>query len=129
MKILIVEDQASDIFVPHLLAVQLGFKVDLAFDGKQALHIAAKNPADLIILDWNMPIMSGADFLYEIEYGQTEQGLSKQNVILHTGEPLRFEDFAKVTKFNILDIWKKPMQPLDILKRIKIIQETKGKSL
>ena len=41
----------------------LGFAVEEAADGQEALvHCEEKMP-DVILLDWNMPVMSGIDFI------------------------------------------------------------------
>ena len=37
-----------------------------AADGKEALHVLINNPVDLIFLDWNIPNLSGIDFLKKV---------------------------------------------------------------
>jgi two-component system chemotaxis response regulator CheY len=37
-----------------------------AEDGNKALHLLNENNVDLILLDWNMPNLSGIDFLKQI---------------------------------------------------------------
>ena len=37
-----------------------------AGDGKQALHVLGTNQVDLVLLDWNMPNLTGIDFLRKI---------------------------------------------------------------
>ena len=46
----------------------LGFTCLKAQDGKDALEVFEKNKEDIsvILLDWNMPIMNGYDFLLEL---------------------------------------------------------------
>lgn len=42
----------------------LGFEVDEAADGQEALwNLFKKGAADLVILDWNMPVVDGLEFL------------------------------------------------------------------
>ena len=38
-----------------------------AEDGKRAIQILSENKVDLILLDWNMPNLSGIDFLKQIK--------------------------------------------------------------
>jgi len=38
-----------------------------AEDGKQALESIKRNPVDLILTDYRMPVMDGLDLLYEIK--------------------------------------------------------------
>jgi two-component system chemotaxis response regulator CheY len=42
---------------------ELGFAVEEAADGAQALAACARSVPDCILLDWNMPQMNGIDFL------------------------------------------------------------------
>lgn len=43
----------------------LGFKVVAAADGVEALECCRVEVPDLILLDWNMPVMDGMEFLAE----------------------------------------------------------------
>ena len=46
----------------HILET-LEFTVDEAEDGREALTRCEQNMPDVILLDWNMPVMSGMEFL------------------------------------------------------------------
>jgi two-component system, chemotaxis family, chemotaxis protein CheY len=60
---LIVDDSKVIRKVARHILETLQFEVEEASDGSEALqHCAAKKP-DVILLDWNMPVMSGMDFL------------------------------------------------------------------
>jgi len=66
MKILVADDsRAMRMIVTRTLrqAGYSGHQVIEAENGKQALDIAAKGGIDLILSDWNMPEMTGIDFL------------------------------------------------------------------
>jgi two-component system chemotaxis response regulator CheY len=55
---------------PHLET--LNFSVDEAEDGREALsRIDAKMP-DVVLLDWNMPVMSGMEFLRNLRQQDLE---------------------------------------------------------
>jgi CheY-like chemotaxis protein len=58
-RLLVAED---DLDIARLVQFQLqfsGYEVTLAPDGSEALKIARKEPPDLILVDWMMPIMDG----------------------------------------------------------------------
>lgn len=55
-----------------------------ALNGKEALEVLAANPdCDLIILDINMPVMSGLEFLYHCKH---QPALSRIPVIISSTE-------------------------------------------
>ena len=43
-----------------------GYTVDEAEDGEDLLELCAKNMPDLIISDWQLPLIDGSDVLYKI---------------------------------------------------------------
>ena len=60
---LIVDDSKIVRKVIKRIIEPLGFAILEAEHGEEALVIAKSHALDLIMLDWNMPIMSGLDFL------------------------------------------------------------------
>jgi DNA-binding response OmpR family regulator len=64
-SILVVDD---DLELARLLAFALrlrGYMVRVAANGMEALSLIGQWSFDAIVLDWNMPIMNGEDFLKE----------------------------------------------------------------
>lgn len=60
---LVVDDSAVVRKVARHILEALGYIVDEAADGEQALHQCAQAMPDIIVLDENMPAMGGIDFL------------------------------------------------------------------
>lgn len=60
---LIVDDSRIIRKVARRIVEGLGFEVDEAGDGVEALTYCASVMPEIILLDWNMPVMSGMDFL------------------------------------------------------------------
>jgi two-component system chemotaxis response regulator CheY len=49
------------------LLKELGFEVTEAADGKQALdQLNPSQPPDLALVDWNMPVMNGLEFVQAV---------------------------------------------------------------
>jgi CheY-like chemotaxis protein len=65
-KILIVEDNPSNRKLISSQLSALGYKADLASNGKEALEMTAANEYSLVITDCNMPIMDGYELTTEI---------------------------------------------------------------
>ncbi|HEX4693907.1 response regulator [Sphingomonas sp.] len=64
MKTCLVVDDSKVIrkVARHILET-LDFEVSEAADGREALDSCKSSVPDVILLDWNMPVMSGMDFL------------------------------------------------------------------
>ncbi|HYZ48222.1 MAG TPA: response regulator [Sphingomonas sp.] len=64
MKTCLVVDDSKVIrkVARHILET-LDFQVSEAGDGKDALEHCEASPPDVVLLDWNMPVMTGMEFL------------------------------------------------------------------
>ncbi|AJP71971.1 response regulator [Sphingomonas hengshuiensis] len=60
---LVVDDSKVIRKVARHILETLDFVVREAGDGREALDSCLASPPDVILLDWNMPVMSGLDFL------------------------------------------------------------------
>ncbi len=68
-NVLLVDDSATMRKIVKRKIIEVGFVVDDFFeaeDGKQALEVVFNNSIDLILLDWNMPIMNGLEFIQSL---------------------------------------------------------------
>src|SRR6185295_20417289 len=61
--ILVVEDEHTLNEAYQMILRKSGYNVRVAFDGKEALEVAAEEEPALILLDLRMPRMDGLDFL------------------------------------------------------------------
>ena len=60
---LIVDDSRIIRKVARRIVEGLGFEVDEAADGSEALAYCSATLPELVLLDWNMPVMDGLTFL------------------------------------------------------------------
>src|SRR5579872_3503113 len=82
-KILIVDDESD---VRRLYAIglnQRGFEVKLAANGAEAVERIANEKPDIILLDWVMPLMDGAEVLNKVS-DQSGHGIP---IIVISGHP------------------------------------------
>ncbi len=63
---LIVDDSKVIRMVARKILQELSFETLEAADGKDALDSCKAKMPDAVLLDWNMPIMSGIDFLRQL---------------------------------------------------------------
>ncbi len=67
MTVLVVDDFSTMRRINKNILKELGFKNILeADDGTTALEVLKSNKVDLIISDWNMPKMTGLEFLKKV---------------------------------------------------------------
>ena len=69
MNILIVDDSKIIHKIVGGVVEMIGYDPIHANDGEEAIEMLCKDPDDveLVILDWNMPVMNGIDCLKEIQ--------------------------------------------------------------
>ena len=60
---LVVDDSAVIRKVARRILEGLSFRISEAEDGEQALAACRADMPDAVLLDWNMPVMDGYDFL------------------------------------------------------------------
>jgi two-component system chemotaxis response regulator CheY len=63
---LIVDDSRVVRKVARRILEDLHFAIEEAADGKLALDACLKRMPDVVLLDWNMPVMNGIDFLRQL---------------------------------------------------------------
>lgn len=63
---LVVDDSRVIRSVARKILEELSFDVREAEDGRQAMEACLQGMPDAILLDWNMPVMSGIEFLREL---------------------------------------------------------------
>ena len=63
---LVVDDSSVVRLMARRMLEDLNFHVEEAEDGKVALESCRRDMPDVILLDWNMPVMNGIEFLREL---------------------------------------------------------------
>ncbi|MDZ4761703.1 MAG: response regulator [Alphaproteobacteria bacterium] len=82
-RCLIVDDSRVVRKVARRIIEDLRFATDEAADGQQALDACRKAMPDAVLLDWNMPVMNGIDFLRAL---RREPGGDRPVVVFCTTE-------------------------------------------
>lgn len=67
MQALVVDDSRALRRVLGVMLQQLGFQVREAANGSDALAELARGPRpDVVLVDWNMPVMNGLEFIQQV---------------------------------------------------------------
>lgn len=80
---LIVDDSRVIRKVSRHILETLGFTVDEAENGKEGLERCGEAMPDVILLDWNMPVMTGIEFIIQL---RRTPGGDKPKVVFCTTE-------------------------------------------
>ncbi|MEZ4883532.1 MAG: response regulator [Chitinophagales bacterium] len=120
-SVLLIEDNEITNFYNKHLFIKNGFVEDvkIATNGKKALEYlySAENKPDLILLDLNMPVMNGFEFLDEYEKMDSE--VREGIVICVLTTSLHEEDLEKAKKYEVISQYcKKPLSADQIQKII-----------
>jgi len=85
-----------------------------AANGEEGLAMAMQENPDLIILDFNMPIMDGVSMLRKM---REEPGLKRTPVLMLTAES-GLESFATVARLGVRDYVTKPFREEELLAKV-----------
>ena len=113
--ILLAEDYPTnqEIAMSHLHSV--GYIVDLAENGRQALHAFMERPYDLILMDIQMPVMDGYEATMEIRRREAETpGGKRVPIIAMTAHAIR-EYIDQCMESGMDDYISKPVRRMDLL--------------
>lgn len=80
---LVVDDSKVIRKVARRILEELSFDVVEAADGQEAIHACKASSPDVVLLDWNMPVMDGLEFLRELRGNTT---LDQPKVVFCTTE-------------------------------------------
>ncbi len=65
-KCLVVDDSKVIRMVARRILEELNFEIEEAVDGQDALDACNRTMPDAVLLDWNMPVKSGIEFLRDL---------------------------------------------------------------
>ena len=121
MRILVVDDFHTMRRIVINLLKQLGFgNVVEAGDGQQALEKLKTEKVDLIFSDWNMPIMSGMDFLKAV---RADEKMKTIPFIMVTAEGKR-ENVIAAVQAGVNNYIVKPFNAATLREKlIKVVGE------
>ncbi|RJP82473.1 MAG: response regulator [Desulfobacteraceae bacterium] len=121
MSVLIVDDMEnmSKSIRGMMKVLDYGKKFKFAANGREAWNILKKEPTDILITDWNMPVMTGVELL---ELIREDRQLRDMPVIMITAEANR-EIVAEAAEADIDSYLLKPLTVKTLGDRVSNIVE------
>ena len=120
-RILVVDDE---IHIVHVVAIKLrnnGYEVVTADNGAQALEIAREEMPDVIVTDYQMPVMSGLELVKELREDEKTRDIP---VILLTARSFAVTK-EQQKELQISTCLSKPFSPRELLGYIEDIIHAK----
>lgn len=115
-NILIVDDLVENLQV--IVSIFEQNRPDLviyqANSGKMALEVALKVLPEIILTDWDMPKMSGIDFILELKKHKATRDIP---VIMATGIMLSPENLREALEAGAVDFLSRPINDVELLAR------------
>ena len=109
-QILIVEDNALNLKLMKDILEMQSYSVDTAADGQEGLDKAMENDYSLIILDIQMPVISGYDFLCTYD---------KKCPVIVVSACAMENEINKAKELGCVDYISKPIQITEFLNTVK----------
>ncbi len=116
-RILVVEDEPAIRDMIGFALKQAGFQYDESEDAEQALAAVASGPPDLVLLDWMLPGMSGADLVRRLRGEEITAGLPIIMLTARVGE----NDRVHGLELGADDYVTKPFSPRELIARINAV--------
>ena len=111
--ILVVDDDAPILLLMRNLLREFGFEAVPAGSGEQALAEAQKRTPDLILLDRNMPGMTGDEVVREL---RSRDELSAVPILILSGEPIGPDEIERMGATGAV------MKPFDVPSLVETIR-------
>jgi DNA-binding response OmpR family regulator len=112
--VLAVDDEASVLKIVRMILERAGFDVLTASGPEEGFKVLKDNEVDVILLDVNMPIMSGFDMLAEIKSNRKHKDLP---VIMVTCQS-EIADFELGKTLGVMDYIPKPFDSRVLVQRV-----------
>ncbi len=115
-RVLVVDDNKMNILLAQTVLKKYKFKIDVAYDGKEAFKLFENNIYDMILTDIQMPEMGGVELTCAIRAYQDQ---SKFNIpILGITANILHEDRKNYIQSGINDLVLKPFSERELIDKI-----------
>ncbi|MBN2512322.1 MAG: response regulator [Sedimentisphaerales bacterium] len=120
-KALVVDDEFHIVQVVAIKLKNNGFEVLTTDNGASAYTLAAQHKPDIIITDYQMPVLTGLELIEKL---RSDQQTAAIPVIMLTARGFAIEDQQK-QKLNIAACLSKPFSPREVLQTVEeVLKQT-----
>jgi two-component system, OmpR family, alkaline phosphatase synthesis response regulator PhoP len=116
-KILVVDDEVHIVQVVAIKLRNNGFEVITAENGAEGLELAVQERPDLIVSDYQMPVMSGLEMIENLRAKPETRDIP---VVMLTARGFAIED-EKKQQLGVAACLSKPFSPRELLQAIESV--------
>ncbi|MEE4166858.1 MAG: response regulator [Desulfocapsaceae bacterium] len=117
-KVLLVDDEQINQKVARAILEQFGLETDLAVNGWEAVQLSDANRYDAILMDIQMPEMSGYEATEIIRERENTTGAGRVIIIAMTANAMESTK-ARCLEVGMDDFISKPIKPDELVKRLR----------
>ena len=115
--ILVIDDSTTNVVLLEAILNDRGYKIDTAFNAKEAFQIISRQLPDLILLDLLMPRINGYEFLESIKAKEETKNIPVVVISAVTDT----ENIKKTIKLGAHDYIKKPVDIQNLVDKVTTI--------
>ncbi len=121
-RILVADDEAHILHVVSMKLKNAGYEVLTAVDGEEALEVCLAEKPDLLITDFQMPIMTGLDLCKQL---RTHDETKRIPAIMLTARGFDIEP-NEMVEAGIAAVLAKPFSPREVLEKVTDLLSAAG---
>ena len=113
-RIVVADDEAHILRVMSMKLTNAGYEVMTAVDGEEALELCGREKPDLLITDFQMPVMSGLELCKQLRSDRRTRNIP---AIMLTARGFDIEPSDMVAA-GITAVLAKPFSPREVLAKV-----------
>ncbi len=118
MRALVIDDDPAILLIVSAILTGLGYEVNTASDGQDGLKCLTESGApDVVLVDWNMPVMNGLEFIKSVRSNPNYHDLP---IIMVTTE-LEMSQLALTFDAGVSEYIMKPFAPIMIQEKLQMV--------
>lgn len=118
MKVLLVDDSRATRAMIRRILMKLSAEVIEADNGHSALEaLRVHGGADLALVDWNMPVMTGIDFVRAVRRDDSHNGMLIMIVTTETG----IEQLQRAVEAGANEYLMKPFTEAMLMEKLQLL--------
>ena len=116
LRVLVAEDHPINLKYMHILLERMGHEAVFCENGQEALQLLERQPFDVLLLDYHMPVLDGMATTAAI---RALEGPNKDvKIVLVTADVVN-DTRKKALEVGVNEFASKPLQPRDLLRALQ----------